>query len=49
VRKKIEKDVMNSFCNSQKPRNYRAFIDANYVNAQLGEDAHAKDVRKYIL
>ncbi|MBP3653588.1 MAG: ATP-dependent protease ATPase subunit HslU [Clostridia bacterium] len=24
-------------------------IDANYVNAQLGEDAHAKDVRKYIL
>ena len=24
-------------------------IDANYVNSQLGEDAHAKDVRKYIL
>jgi len=24
-------------------------IDANYVNAQLGADAHAKDVRKYIL
>ena len=24
-------------------------IDANYVNTQLGEDAHAKDVRKYIL
>jgi len=24
-------------------------IDANYVNAQLKEDAHAKDVRKYIL
>ena len=24
-------------------------IDANYVNAQLKDDAHAKDVRKYIL
>ena len=24
-------------------------IDADYVNAQLGSDAHAKDVRKYIL
>ena len=24
-------------------------IDADYVNAQLGNDAHAKDVRKYIL
>ena len=24
-------------------------IDADYVNAQLGADAHAKDVRKYIL
>ena len=24
-------------------------IDANYVNAQLGADIHAKDVRKYIL
>lgn len=24
-------------------------IDANYVNAQLGADAHAKDVQKYIL